>query len=186
MIVNGCKSVPMILSIIMAASVESFDCSVIYDEFDSLMHKEFLISPDNYVASVSGEISFNDFNAAQRGKLYLRKDRPERGVGIIFTNNKLYGKFVFDWRDQQTIIIEDIIIYNRVEDGYAPIHHWQLTMKQGDKIDLDNGKIITGDEYPQEELLRADLQLSSRTPGDSVLESINEARVYFPTASMCD
>ena len=167
-------------------NAQPFDCSVIYDEFDSLMHKEFLISPDNYVANISGEISFEDFNAAQRGKLFLRKDRPERGVGIIFTNDKLYGKFVFDWREQQTISIEDIIIYNRVEDGYAPVHHWQLSMNLGDKIDLDNGTVMSGDDFPETELLRADLQLSATSPGNPILESINEARVYFPTASLCD
>ena len=186
MIQNFYRSIVAITALMTMMSAKSFDCSVIYDEFDSLMHKEFLISPDNYVASVSGEISFEDFNAAQRGRLYLRKDRPERGVGIIFTNNKLYGKFIFDWRDQQSIMIEDIIIYSRVEDGYAPIHHWKLKMNQGDKIDLDNGKVIIGDNYTEEELLRTDLQLSSKSPDNPLLESINEARVFFPTASLCD
>lgn len=164
----------------------SFDCSVIYDEFDSLMHKEFLVSPDNYVANISGEISFEDFNTAQRGRLLLRNDRSDRGVGIIFTNNKLYGKFVFDWRDQESIMIEDIVIYSRVDDGYAPIHHWQLLLNQGDSIDLDDGKVYSTDEYPEDELLRADLKLSALPAGIPLLESINEARVFFPTASLCD
>lgn len=186
MIQNFYRSLVVFIAVMTTMNAQAFDCSVIYDEFDSLMHKDFLISPDNYVASISGEITFEEFTAAQRGKFYLRKDRPERGVGIIFTNNKLYGKFIFDWPDQQTIIIEDIIIYNRVEDGYAPIHHWQLKMNQGDKIDLDNGNVISGDDFPEEELLRADLQLSSKSPGNPVFESINEARVYFPTASLCD
>ena len=185
MILKIFKSTASILALVTMVNTQAFDCSVIYDEFDSLMHKEFLLSPDNYVASISGEISFEDFNAAQRGKLFLRKDRLDRGVGIIFTNNKLYGKFVFDWRDSTSIMIEDIIIYSRVEDGYAPIHHWQLSVQQGDKIDLDSGKVIIGDDHPDDELLRADLQLST-SPGNPVLGSINEARVYFPTASLCD
>ena len=180
------KSTASIYALVAMANVQSFDCSVIYDEYDSLMHKEFLISPDNYVANISGEISFEDFKAAQRDRLFLRKDRPGRGVGVVFTNDKLHGKFVFDWRDPQTIIIEDIIIYNRVEDGYAPIHHWQITLNQGDKIDLDTGQIIYGDEQPEVELLRADLQLSLASTSNPVLESINEARVYFPTASLCN
>lgn len=183
---NFYKSVITFFALITSMNAQSFDCSVIYDEFDSLMHKDFLVSPENYVANVSGEISFEDFNAAQRGRLHLRKDRSERGAGIIFTNNKLYGKFIFDWPDENSIMIEDVIIYNRVEDGYAPVHHWKLKMNQGDKIDLDNGKVFTGDNYTEEEQIRADLQLSSKTPGNPVLESINEARVFFPTASLCD
>ena len=183
---NLFKSTATVFAATAMVNVKSFDCSVIYDEFDSLMHKEFLVSPDNYVANISGEISFEDFNAAQRGKLFLRKDRSDKGVGIIFTNNKLYGKFVFDWHNQASIMIEDIIIYSRVEDGYAPTHHWQLMINQGDKIDLDNGKVFSGDDYPEDELLRADLQLSSISPENPVLESINEARVFYPTASLCD
>ena len=186
MILKFFKSSARIFAVTAMVNAKAFDCSVIYDEFDSLMHKEFLISPDNYVASISGEISFEDFNAAQRGKLFLRKDRPEKGVGVIFTNNKLYGKFVFDWQTKQSIMIEDVIIYSRVEDGYAPIHHWQLMITQGDKIDLDNGKVFTGEDYPEDELLRADLQLSTGSTGNPVLESINEARVFYPTASLCD
>ncbi len=186
MIQNIYKPISVLLGLFYLIEAKSYDCSVIYDEFDSLMHKDFLVSPDNYVPNISGEISFEDFNAAQRGKLYLRKDRPEKGVGIIFTNNKLYGKFVFDWHDKTTVTIEDIIIYSRVEDGYAPIHHWHLTLKQGDKIDLDSGKVFSSDNYPEEELLRADLQLSESSVDNPVLESINEARVFYPTASLCD
>ena len=164
---------------------QAFDCSVIYDEFDSLMHKDFLVSPDNYVATISGEISFEDFNAVQRGKLYLRKDRPEKGVGVIFTNNKLYGKFLFDWSESQRVIIEDIIIYNRVEDGYAPYHFGFVTLNLGESVDLDAGKIINPDLEPEDQAIRADLSLSISDAGNPLLESINEARVFFPTASLC-
>ena len=168
-----------------ALSVHAFDCSVIYDEFDSLMHKDFLVSPDNYVSTISGEISFEDFNATQRGKLHLRKDRPEKGVGIIYTNDKLYGKFLFDWQDHQQIIFEDIIIYNRVEDGYAPLHHGFLTLNQGEQIDLDAGKVFLVNEENDLENIRADLFLSVSGSSNPVLQSINEARVFFPTASLC-
>ena len=180
------RPIVVFFSLATIVNTYAFDCSVIYDEYDSLMHKEFLISPDNYVATVSGEISHDDFNATQRGKLHLRNDRPDKGVGIVFTNNKLYGKFVFDWSDHQRIIVEDIIIYNRVDDGYAPVHHWNLTMNHGDQIDLDSGRVYTGTNLPEEELLRADLQLSSESLSNPVLESINEARVFFPMSSLCD
>ena len=34
-----------------------FDCSVVYDEFDSLMNKNFLVKPGSYVRVVEGKLS---------------------------------------------------------------------------------------------------------------------------------
>ena len=177
------KQIILLLGVTQISFAYAFDCSVIYDEFDSLMHKEFLRSPENYVSAVSGELSFEEFNASQKGEFYLRKDRPDRGIGIVFSNDKLYGKFVFDWQKADQLMIEDIIIYNRVEDGYAPFHRGPLPLTPGQQIDLDAGTIFT--DADSGEKIRADLELSNNS-SNPVISSINEARVYFPTSSLCD
>ena len=114
----------------------------------------------------------------------MRKDRPERGLGIVFTNDKLYGKFVFHWPQAQQLIFEDIIIYNRVDDGYAPFHHGPIELKPGQLIDLDVGTVYIM-EVEDDDQIRADFSFSENSV-NPVLSSVNEARVYFPTASLCD
>ncbi len=183
MINKNIKRIILFFGVAQTLHLYAFDCSVIYDEFDSLMHKEFLVAPENYVSAVSGELSFEEFNASQKGKFYLRKDRPERGIGIVFTNDKLYGRFIFNWQESAELIIEDIIIYNRVEDGYAPIHRGPVSLATGQQIDLDEGVIYSNNK--QGETIRADLALSASS-SNPVLSSINEARVYFPTSSLCE
>ena len=185
MIRKHIKQIILLLGVAQISYTHAFDCSVIYDEFDSLMHKEFLRSPENYVSAVSGELSFEEFHASQKGEFYLRKDRPERGIGIIFSNDKLYGKFVFDWQKTDQLMIEDIIIYNRVEDGYAPTHRGPLPLTPGQEIDLDTGTIFTDADNDSGEKIRADLAISNNS-SNPVISSINEAQVYFPTSSLCD
>ncbi len=178
------KQIVFLFGVTQITTLHAFDCSVIYDEFDSLMHKDFLTTPENYVSAVSSELSFEDFNATQKGKFYLRKDRPERGIGVVFTNDKLYGKFIFHWPQAERLIFEDIIIYNRVEDGYAPFHHGSIELKPGQSIDLDMGNIYLAEAEGSDQI-RADFSLSENST-NPILSSINEARVYFPMASLCD
>ena len=184
MFAKSIKQIIFFFGVTQFTCLQAFDCSIIYDEFDSLMHKNFLTSPENYVPAVAGEFSFEDFNASQKGKFYLRKDRPERGLGVVFTNDKLYGKFVFHWPQAQQLIFEDIIIYNRVEDGYAPFNLGPIELKPGQLIDLDIGNIYTTQDE-NDDMIRADFSLSENEV-NPILSSINEAQVYFPTASLCD
>ncbi len=183
MLIKFLQRTLLLLGVSHLTSLYAFDCSVIYDEFDSLMHKDFLVAPESYVPAVSSELSFDDFNASQKGKFYLRKDRPERGLAVVFTNDKLYGKFVFDWPDAGQLILEDIIIYNRVEDGYAPFHYGPIALKPGQLVDLDTGTTYAAD-IQGDDKIRADFTFSQQS-GSSILASINEAQVYFPTASLC-
>jgi len=177
------RQIILLLGVIQISNLHAFDCSTIYDEFDSLMHKDFLVTPENYVSAASGELSFEEFKVSQKGKFNLRKDRPERGIGIVFTNDKLYGKFIFNWVEPNKLTIEDIIIYSRIEDGYAPIHRGPLPLISAQKIDLDEGVIYSNDD--EGETIRADLVLSDSV-SNPILSSINEARVYFPTSSLCE
>ena len=182
MISKTFKTLTLLAGLLSTSMVKAIDCSIIYDEFDSLMHKDYLTSPEKYVSTIQGELDFEGFGAKQRGVLLLRKDRPDKGVGIVFTNNKLYGKFVFDWSDHQQLVFEDIIIYNRVEDGYAPFHLGPVSLKQGELIDLDSATVYLNQD--EEDAIRADLALS---PADNpVIKAINETEIDFPTTSLCD
>ncbi len=44
----------------------TFDCSVIYDEFISLMNKNFIINPAAYTKVQAGRLSRNDYNNLQK------------------------------------------------------------------------------------------------------------------------
>ncbi|HJP26892.1 MAG TPA: hypothetical protein QF550_06160, partial [Arenicellales bacterium] len=80
----------------------SFDCSVVYDEFEQLMNKAYLVKPDNYVPTLSQKLSREQFLALQQGKLLLYPNRQSFGVAIIRTTSQTRGKILFDW-DQPPI-----------------------------------------------------------------------------------
>lgn len=247
------------------AIARDFDCSVIYDEYDSLMHKEYLKSPEIYVDVAENEFSDVDFLGKQKGKLTLHPDHNNLGVAIFRTDQQLYGKMLINWmpsadvlsateeqpvntntekpdtdkEEQATgdtaateaesqdslnapsddqllegatvevidanspyLLIQEIILYHRVSDGFAPVRYGPIVIKPGAGFDLDqfdeDNVVINTSVDPS--LSAAHLKsldaddvnttvgldiLVSLENGKLTLKSNEPARIKFPISSMC-
>ena len=160
----------------------SFDCSVIYDEFENLMNKQYLVETNRYVATITDRLTREEFSALQKGKLYLREDRQDKGVAVIQTNKGTRGKLIFSWDGVPVdgyppLVLEETIIYGRVADGYAPRRLRPITVKPGFPVDLDSVNV----NDPEED---ADL-IYSVDDNQLSIEAINGATLQFPIESLC-
>ena len=160
-----------------------FDCSVVYDEFDQLMMSNFLIEPDRYVSTLNNTITRDAHLQQQLGLFKLRDGRQNAGIGIFRTNQNLSGKMLFIWQDnaweeRTPLVIDELISFGRVSDGYAPIRHKSIYLTPGFGVDLDNAEVVdTEDES-------ADL-LYEFEGGKYSIRAIEPAEIFFPTESMC-
>ena len=160
-----------------------FDCSVVYDEFDQLMMSNFLIEPDRYVLTLNNTITRDKHLLHQLGLFKLRDGRQNAGIGIFRTNQNLSGKMLFIWQDnaweeRTPLVINELISFGRVSDGYAPVRHKSIYLTPGFGVDLDNAEVVdTEDE-------NADL-LYEFEGGKYSIRAIEPAEIFFPTESMC-
>ncbi len=160
-----------------------FDCSVVYDEFDQLMMSNFLIEPDRYVSTLNNIITRDEHLQQQLGLFKLRDGRQNAGIGIFRTNQNLSGKMLFIWQDnaweeRTPLVIDELISFGRVSDGYAPVRHKSIYLTLGFGVDLDNAEVVdTEDES-------ADL-LYDFEGGKYSIQAIEPAEIFFPTESMC-
>ena len=160
-----------------------FDCSVVYDEFDQLMMSNFLIEPDRYVSTLNNTITRDGHLQHQLGLFKLRDGRQNAGIGIFRTNQNLSGKMLFVWQDnaweeRTPLVIDELISFGRVSDGYAPVRHKSIYLTPGFGVDLDNTEVVeTEDES-------ADL-LYEFEGGKYSIRAIEPAEIFFPTESMC-
>ena len=160
-----------------------FDCSVVYDEFDQLMMSNFLIEPDRYVSTLNNTITRDEHLQHQLGLFKLRDGRQNAGIGIFRTNQNLSGKMLFIWQDnaweeRTPLVIDELISFGRVRDGYAPVRQESIYLTPGFGVDLDNAEVVeTEDES-------ADL-LYEFEGGKYSIRAIEPAEIFFPTESMC-
>ena len=178
-----------------AASAGSFNCAVVYDEFESLMNKRFLIQPDQFVRTLPGRISKQQFQGVSNADFHLYPGREGMGIGILTTNQNIHAKFLFHWSQPMAdntnhVIIDEVVKYGRVSDGYAPSRIGPFRLKPGMSIDLDRGEYVPveGGLIDEEELNRkrqtGDL-LYEVGPDTAVLKSVNGAEVEFPLETLC-
>ncbi len=160
-----------------------FDCSVVYDEFDQLMMSNFLIEPDRYVSTLNNTITRDEHLQHQLGLFKLRDGRQNAGIGIFRTNQNLSGKMLFIWQDnaweeRTPLVINELISFGRVRDGYAPVRQESIYLTPSFGVDLDNAEVVdTEDES-------ADL-LYEFEGGKYSIRAIEPAEIFFPTESMC-
>lgn len=169
----------------LPAVAGSFDCTVVYDEFEQLMNKSYLVKPDDYVPTLSQKLSRDQFLALQQGKLLLYPNRQSFGVVIIKTTSQTRGKILFDWdqppiRGKTPLKIIDGVTYGRVMDGYAPQRLGPMLIKSGTGVDIDSGTANTLDE----EDVAIDIVYRVRG-GVALLEGANGALLEFPIESLC-
>ena len=160
-----------------------FDCSVVYDEFDQLMMSNFLIEPDRYVSTLNNTITRDAYLQQQLGLFKLRDGRQNAGIGIFRTNQNLSGKMLFIWQDnaweeRTPLVIDELISFGRVSDGYAPVRHKSIYLTPGFGVDLDNAEVVDIEDES------ADL-LYEFEGGKYSIRAIEPAEIFFPTESMC-
>lgn len=159
-----------------------FDCSTIYDEFDSLMYKNFLINPGNYVRTTSQRMSRTQYNSEQKGRLMLARDNRNWGVAVVHTNRNTWGKFLFTWgapvtEGQPSLILKKITLFGRVMDGNAPRTIEQINIASSYQVDLDTGRSSAGND--------ADIWFHNVDGTTMYIEAVNGAEITFPMESLC-
>ncbi len=147
------------------------------------MHAQYLIKPDQYVETFDSLMTRTEFQQYQANQFKLRADRKGVGIGIIRTNQNTSGKMIFSWVDRPSedlvpFIIDEIIIYGRVSDGYAPQRLKSVFLTPSFAVDLDTGEVVEPDDPS------ADMTYVFAN-GEYVVEAINSARIHFPIESMC-
>ncbi len=172
-----------------------FDCSVIYDEYDSLMANQFLVEPERYVATRSDKITRTEFENLQKGTFKLYPERINRGIGLFRSNSNLHGKFLFQWLqpfpDQPPhLLIEQGVVYGRVVDGYAPVLFAPIRLKPGSVVDFDTGRALAlgrnGDPATDQTREQGDMAyVHEEHTGEYVLQAVNGALLRFPLESLC-
>lgn len=185
-----------VLAAVPTASLAGdFNCDVVYDEFESLMNKRFLEHPDDYVRTQPGRISRQQFEDVASADFLLYPGRQNLGIGILTTNQNIHAKFLFHWSQPMVdgtrhVILDEVVKYGRVADGYAARRIGPFRLKPGMAIDIDSGSYIPvegGLLRDQERARKAeagDLRHETALDG-AFLSSINGAELAFPLATLC-
>ena len=169
--------------VISPTQANYFDCSVVYDEYDQLMLGNFLVEPERYVDSLADSITRRQHVQYQLKQFKMRKGREQSGIGVFVTNQNLHGKMLYIWQDnaweeRTPLVIEEIITFGRVSDGYAPVRQRSVYLTPGSAVDLDSATAVE----PEDET--ADLVYEFEG-GVYSLRRVEPARVFFPIESMC-
>lgn len=160
----------------------TFDCSVVYDEFTSLMNKNFLLNPGTYVNTTKVRLSRADYNSRQKGVLLQSLENKGYGVAVVHTNRNTWGKFMFTWGAPQqnghpSLIIKDLTLYGRVLDGYQPRVTPKIVVPTSYQVDLDTSAVGGG--------TLADIWFHNVDGNTMFVEAVNGATLDFPMESLC-
>ncbi len=165
----------------LSASVLAVNCDLVYDEFDSLMNKEFLLHPEKYVSVKTDRLSRRDYNKLQKNKFLLSNPNRGLGIAIIHTNRNTWGKILFTWgkpfqSGQPSLVIKKAVLYGRVKDGDRPRVMKNINIKSSFTLDIDTGR--TGGK-------RADIWFHNVDGKEMYMQAVNGASLKFPTRSLC-
>ena len=188
----------------IAENNPQFDCSVIYDEYDSLMYNQYLKSPESYVDGLITLLNQTMYTEHQSGKLKLKDENSGKVIAIFKTNQNLYGKMIFSFtkhasREQikdenqnpdalNTLTIDNITIFQSVNSGYAPTEFGPITLRKDYSFDIDGfgffSMVETNPEKNDNEQKRSDFSIVDIN--DEIgIQAINDAKLFFPTQSLC-
>ena len=171
-----------------------FNCSVIYDEFDHLMNKQFLVEPDRFVSTVNQRLSKSEFESLQKGRFLLYEESANMGIAVFRTDENLSGKLLFHWSDpladgESHLVVEHAVLLSRVQDGLGPRTIGPFRIKPGYGLDLDTGRYdsrIGQTKEDEKDRVSVDIRHSiDPETGEGVIEAANGALLYFPVESMC-
>ncbi len=177
----------LLLTTIMAAPAKAgyFDCSVVYDEYENLMNKQFLMEPDRFVATIQERLTKEQFAKINTDRFLLYNGREGLGIAVIVTNRNTHGKMLFTWdkdtADEATapaFLIEDTVLFGRVKDGYGPRRLPRVHLNPGLAVDVDTGVIDDATEPTTD--------VSYIAAEDGIyIQAVNGATLEFPTESLC-
>lgn len=171
----------LLLIIGFAHCAAAVDCDLVYDEFDNVMNKQFLLNPDNYVSTQSHRLSRQDYNSRQKDKFLLSQAHQGLGVAVVHTNNNTWGKLLFTWgrpiqQGQPSLIIKKAVLYGRVADGFRPRVRRDIRIRSSFTYDLDGGT---------EGGAGADIWFHNVDGREMYIEAVNGASLKFPMESLC-
>lgn len=171
-----------------------FNCSVVYDEFDQLMNKQFLVEPDRFVSTVNQRLSKSEFEALQKGQFLLYEESAHMGIAVVRTDENLSGKLLFSWSDpladgESHLVIDHGVLFSRVQDGLGPRVIGPFRIKPGYGLDLDTGRYdsrVGQDPENQSDRISVDIRHGiDPESGEGIIEAANTAVLFFPVESMC-
>ena len=171
-----------------------FNCSVIYDEFEHLMNKQFLTEPDRFVSTVNQRLSKSEFETLQKGQFLLYEESAAMGIAIFRTDENLSGKLLYSWSDpladgESHLVIEQAVLLSRVQDGLDPRRIGPFRIKPGYGLDLDTGRYDSRiGQAPEDESEQISVDIRHGIDpgtGEGTFEAANSAVLYFPVESMC-
>ena len=176
-------AVATLLGIASPAWATYFDCSVVYDEFDQLMMGQFLVDPERYVSTLSSLISRSEHLEYQTKEFKLRSERENAGIAVFRTNRNASGKMIFYWQERVwderiPLVLDEIITFGRVADGFAPVLSGPTYVTAGFAVDLDSAEVVELDN-PDADIIYV------HEDGSYVIEAVNPAQVHFPIQSLC-
>lgn len=177
---------------------QAFNCAVVYDEFESLMNKRFLTHPDEFVRTLPGSISQQQFEDVSNAGFLLYPGRQGMGIGVLTTTQNIHAKFLFHWSqpmvdDTTHVILDEVVKYGRVADGYAAERIGPFRLRPGASIDIDTGEYVKSEGLGGLGGLDADSAGQRETgdllheagPDGAVLKAVNGAQVQFPLDTLC-
>ena len=173
----------MLCIAVLPARANYFDCSVVYDEFDQLMLANFLVDPERYVDTLVNQITRKEHVDYQIGEFKLRDGRDMSGIGVFVTNQNIRGKMLYVWQDnawelRTPLVIDEMIIFGRVRDGYAPVRNRSVYVTPNLAIDLDTASVVDADDETADLVYEFERGIYS-------LRAIEPAQIFFPIESMC-
>ena len=141
----------MLFGVLSSVAYAAHDCSVIYDEFESLMHKQFLVQPGEYLPIVEAQLSEFDFVAQQQGKFLLYEERGDAGILIFLTGENRYGKLLYRWSDplpdnKRHLLILEGLYYEAVSSGLLPTRFGPIRVSVNMGVDLDAWQLVVVDQ----------------------------------------
>ncbi|MDH3379243.1 MAG: hypothetical protein OEQ39_20145 [Gammaproteobacteria bacterium] len=170
---------------IVPATAGYFDCSVVYDEYENLMNKQFLMEPDRFVATIQERLTKEQFAQIDANRFLLYNGREGLGIAVIVTNRNSHGKMLFTWDNvaaneamAPAFLIEDTVLFGRVKDGYGPRRLPRVHLNPGFAVDVDTGVIGDSDEPG------TDIAYVAGEDG-IYIQAVNGATLEFPTESLC-
>jgi hypothetical protein len=159
-----------------AASSYAADCNLVYDEFDSLMNKQFLITPAIYTTVKENRISRSEYNNQQKGQFLLKAENTGYGVAVVHTNKNTWGKLLYTWSaGGAELIIKEATLYGRVLDGYAP--RTLRNIPSSYTYDLDTGTLGGAG---------GDIWFNNVDGNLMYLAEYGGANLSFPMHTLCD
>ena len=133
----------LLLSQTIAAG--NFDCSVVYDEYDSLMNKNFIVNPSNYVRTKENKISRFAYNSRQKGQFTLKDGGKGMGVPLFELTEIVWKISIHVGRSfnngNPSLILKDVVVYGHYYGWLPTKKNKKIIVPSSYTVDLDTFQV---------------------------------------------